>query len=333
VWSTLTIAQAAADEHAIIAMLKPLYRGAWISSGGSKGGMTAIYHRRFYPDDVAGTVAYVAPQSFAIPDPRYAGFIDAVGPADCHAAVRAAVTEMMTNRRSALLQLAVADAATGHHAYTRIAIEPALESAIQDFEWTFWQYFGVNRCSLIPAPTATDQALWSILQLVSPVGFSDDATTARFEAYFYQAYAQLGSPGTVAIRGDTAPTYTQPLAQFTDADYLGSLPVGVAVPTFDPTAMRDIGDWVERSASHIIFAYGEWDPWTGGKFALGGATDALELIQAKGTHGAGLAQLAPADRDAAFAKLAAWTGVTPNLGRMRGVALFDPWPQRHGPAR
>ena len=33
--------------------------------------MTAIYHRRFYPDDVDGTVPYVAPISFGAPDLRY----------------------------------------------------------------------------------------------------------------------------------------------------------------------------------------------------------------------------------------------------------------------
>ena len=57
--------------------------------------------------------------------------------------------------------------------------------------------------------------------------------------------------------------------------------------------------------------YGEWDPWTGGKFDLGQATDSLRLIQASGTHGSSLTRLSDADRDAAFAKLAAWTGVTP----------------------
>ena len=57
----LNIWQAATDHHRIVEALKPLYAGKWISTGASKGGMTSIYHRRFYPGDVDGTVAYVAP--------------------------------------------------------------------------------------------------------------------------------------------------------------------------------------------------------------------------------------------------------------------------------
>jgi len=336
VWSQLTIAQMAADEHAIIELLKPIYRAAWVSSGASKGGMTAVYHHRFYPDDVAGTVAYVAPQSFAIPDPRYASFVDTVGTEACRAAIRAYATELLAHRRDALLQRAQAEAdaqATGGHGYTRIAIGPALESAIEDFEWTFWQYFGIADCDLIPPTTATDDEMWATLDMISPVSFSDDASTARFEAYFYQAQAQLGSPGGASIRGDTPPAYLAPLLLYTDADFTGTLPIGVPPPAFEPEAMRDIDDWVEHQGSHLIFVYGEWDPWTGGRFTLGNASDALELIEAQGTHGARLAGLDAADRDAAFAKLAAWTGVTPTLPSTFAAPSDDPLPLRRGPAR
>src|SRR5258705_13486795 len=55
-WGKLTIKQMAADEHAIIQLLKPIYGATWITAGASKGGMTAVYHRRFFPPDVAGTI-------------------------------------------------------------------------------------------------------------------------------------------------------------------------------------------------------------------------------------------------------------------------------------
>ena len=69
----------AADEHAIVTALKTIYTGPYLSTGASKGGMTAVFYRRFYPDDVVGTVPYVAPLSFAAPDERYAAFLDSVG--------------------------------------------------------------------------------------------------------------------------------------------------------------------------------------------------------------------------------------------------------------
>jgi hypothetical protein len=78
-WSKLTIQQMADDEHAIVSALRTIYTGKALSTGGSKGGMTAIFYRRFFPDDVDGSVPYVAPISYAAPDTRYPPFIDTVG--------------------------------------------------------------------------------------------------------------------------------------------------------------------------------------------------------------------------------------------------------------
>jgi len=51
---------------AIVADLAQVYPdAARVATGGSKGGMTAVFHRRFFPDDVDGTVPYVAPISFS----------------------------------------------------------------------------------------------------------------------------------------------------------------------------------------------------------------------------------------------------------------------------
>lgn len=314
-WTKLTIAQMAADEHHVVELLKPIYGAAWLDTGASKGGMTATYHRRFYPDDVAGTVAYVAPLSHAIPDARYVPQFDTVGGdagASCRAAVKAVALELIQHRRAAMLQRAQDQATAQGYTYTRIAIGPALESAIQDLEWSYWQYSGLASCGSVPvAATATDDELWAFLEQIGGVSFSDDTNTASFEAYFYQAYAQLGSPGTAAVRGDSAPAALAPYLMYGEHDFDGTLPQGTPIPTYDPAPMSDIASWIGQHGSHLIFVYGQWDPWTGGAYPLGGAQDAMEATVADGTHGASLVDLAPADRDAAFAKLAAWTGVTP----------------------
>src|SRR3954468_5999079 len=56
-WSKLDIWQAASDQHRIFKALKKIYSRNWISTGGSKGGMTATYYERFYPRDMDGVVA------------------------------------------------------------------------------------------------------------------------------------------------------------------------------------------------------------------------------------------------------------------------------------
>lgn len=311
-WTKLTIEQMANDQHVIVAALREIYPGPFLSTGGSKGGMTATYHRRFFPDDVDATVPYVAPLSIGAPDARYTTFVDGIGPAACRNALRAAATEMLQNRRAAMEQRA---AAQPDHSYTRIALGPAVEGSIASLEWAFWQYYGVDFCDQVPAPTASDDALFDFLDTVAPVGDNDDAQVAAFEAYYYQAYAQLGFP-------DSNATYLDPFLQYTDADYDKALPTPT-LPAYDGgAAMADISQYIQTEGDRLLFVYGEWDPWTGGQYELGGATDSLKLVQPQGSHGSRINRLAPADREAAYAKLSAWTG----------LALSPPQQKRAGDA-
>lgn len=309
-WTRLTIAQAAADHHRIVALLKPLYRGAWISSGGSKGGMTSVYHRRFYPDDVDGTLAYVAPISFGAPDPRYPAFIDTVGTAGCRDALKAVSIELLANRRGMLEARAAAQLG---HSYTRVALGPAVEAAVDNLAWGFWQYGGVTECPGVPAVSATDSALWAFLEAWSPVAGSDDVRTRQFEAYVFQAEWQLGFP-------QSYDAFLAPYLIYGAADYAGVIPEGVVVPPYDPTVMADIDAWVRADADAITFIYGEFDPYTCGAFALGDNPGLQKLVAPEGTHGSGILDLTTADRARAFAALTAWTGVTPDPSAASGRA-------------
>lgn len=84
-WTKLDIWQAASDQHQITqALKKRLFKGKWLTTGASKGGMTSLFHRRFYPADADGTVAYVAPFDYPAdevqgPTNRYIYFLDHVG--------------------------------------------------------------------------------------------------------------------------------------------------------------------------------------------------------------------------------------------------------------
>ena len=62
----------------------------------------------------------------------------------------------------------------------------------------------------------------------------------------------------------------------------------------------------------MLVVYGQWDPWTGGEFALGGAVDSASCTSSPKARTTPISSTsATSDEAAAFAKLAAWTGVTP----------------------
>jgi hypothetical protein len=78
--------------------------------------------------------------------------------------------------------------------------------------------------------------------------------------------------------------------------------------------MLDIDDWVQFEGNRLLFVYGQWDPWSGGEFRLGDATESALFEVPEGTHGSQLTQLPTAERDASMQMLADWTGVTPQIG-------------------
>src|SRR5207248_2569176 len=94
----LTIWQAAADEHRAVQAFKAIYPGKWLATGGSKGGMTATYFRRFFPDDVDATIPYVAPNE-VVQDGSYNRFLARVGndPA-CRANLKAIQRDTLKRR-------------------------------------------------------------------------------------------------------------------------------------------------------------------------------------------------------------------------------------------
>jgi len=317
-WQHLTIAQSAADHHRISDALHRIYRARWLETGASKGGMTSVYHRRFYPDDVDGTVAYVAPESFGAPDYRYEAHVEQLGPPACRQALRDLQAELLRNRRAMLESRAASEATMRGYTYTRVTLPVAVESAVVSLEWAFWQYVGAGECPSVPPVTATDTTAWNFLRAVSPVSSSNDEDIAEFEAYYYQAEVQLGYPGTMD-------DHLTGLTMYGPTDFEGSYPVGVTRPPWTIDAMNDVDGWVKGMGDSIVFLYGQWDPWSGGMFELGSATDSLRVVAPMAPHGAGIGDLTEGDRTAVLAKLEAWSGVTPDTAQLkRRARLAEP---------
>ncbi|MBI5502808.1 MAG: hypothetical protein HY907_21365 [Deltaproteobacteria bacterium] len=297
-WTKLDIEQAAGDHHRIVEALRPILTGPWVSTGYSKGGMTAVYHRRFHPDDVVGTVAYVAPISFGAPDARYLAFVDAAGEPDCRARLAAV-------QREALLRGDALRARLDPWRFTRLGgVERAFESVVLEVPFTFWQYAGTTYCGSVPVvPGASDDALFSFIDRFVGFDSAGDADMDWFAPYYYQAREQLGFPDVDRESlADLLRTGAPSLEE-------GVLPAGAPVPAYDPAPMADIARWVAEDGARLIFVYGQWDPWTAGAFETGAAVDSFRFVVAGGTHSSQLGDLPAAEQAVAHEALERWTGV------------------------
>ena len=69
-WVYLTMEQAAADHHDIFTVLKKAMPRQWVSTGTSKDGMTSVFYRYFYPNDMDVTTAFCSPLMTSINSPE-----------------------------------------------------------------------------------------------------------------------------------------------------------------------------------------------------------------------------------------------------------------------
>lgn len=305
-WPLLTIEQAAADHHRLVEALKPIYTEAWINFGASKGGMTATYHRRFYPDDVDGTIAYVAPMSFGLQDSRYIPFVEnAGGDPACTQALKDFQREVLSRRTEMLVLL---DQLATNQGLTFTALggpDQSLEQATLEMPFIFWQYFDASFCPDIPTTQSSDDEVFAFLDGIASMAFYADFIIEAFGPYYVQAAAQLGYPALDQSN-------VSDLLLYPNIDINDYLPAGAA-PTYDANAMTDIADWVQNDGSELLFIYGQNDPWSAGEYALGNATDAYTFFVANGNHSSSISQLTSSDQAAAVDALERWTGQSVNL--------------------
>jgi hypothetical protein len=306
-WKKDTIWQAATDEHRIIRALKTIYTGKWISTGASKGGMTAVYHKRFYPHDVDGSVVYVAPNDVNNNDDRaYDKFFQTVGTdPECRAHVKALAREFLKRRPAMLERFKAAAAENGWTFNILRTPDRAFENSVMDYEWGFWQYHLQSDCASLPAVNASDDDIYKTLDDISGLSFYTDQGLAPYIPYYYQAGTQLGWP-TPKFKS------LRPLLRY-ESSYQPRTYVPRDIPMrFDHgVAMRDIDRWVRGHADHMLFLYGQNDPWGSEPFRLGrGSRDSAVYIAPGMNHSGRLIGYLPAAQQTkAKADVLRWAGV------------------------
>jgi hypothetical protein len=302
-WTKLTVRQSAEDFHRITQTLKTLYTGRWVNTGASKGGMTSIYHRRFYPNDVDGTLADVAPLSFTRADPRYTVFLNQVGGAqyaDCRQKIADLQVELLERRNEILPRINGDFNVIGGK-------EIAYEHLVISFPFIFWQtgnpLHPTYGCRGIPARGSSADALAAYALSVSDPDDYSDTQLLIFQPYVYQAAFELGSPGDSVSHLSHLLQYPYNLTQY--------LPPGIDPPYTDAT-MLDMKAWVGSEAERILFIYGELDPWSAGAFReISPNAENFWFLVAGANHGANYQMLGASERAIAEEALSRWLNKAP----------------------
>ncbi|MEU8568865.1 S28 family serine protease [Streptomyces pathocidini] len=317
-WSKLDIWQAASDQHRLFTALKRVYGENWLATGGSKGGMTATYYRRFYPHDMDGTVAYVAPNDVVNDeDSAYDRFFETVSTKECRDALIAIQREALVRREEMTDRYAKWAAENGATFETTGSLDKAYESVVLDLVWAFWQYSSEADCADVPKADAATDALYEFVDAVSGFSFYTDQGLAPYTPYYYQAGTELGAPTLEYAHLDGLLRYP---GYFTPRAYV---PRGIPMK-WKNGVMRDVDRWVQHHSERMLFVYGQNDPWGAEPFRLGkGARDSYVFTAPGANHGAGIAGLTEDQKAKATAEVLEWAGVAPAAVR-EGEAQAEP---------
>ena len=299
-WQYLTIKQAADDVHEIVEKIKKIYSAAWVSSGRSKGGEAAIFHRRFYPDDVDGTVAIVAPLLFSENDQRIEEYLNTVGDAGCRNKIKYFQRNMLINADS------IAALFPGYVSWVNdnygtdftflVSYSDIVKYAAIEYPFEFWSS-PFHDCSSIPSLSATPQDLFDHLMEVMDIFlFYSDYGIDFWRGWYYQAQTEIGDFKFNTEHLDYL------LGDIKDLADLYDFGAGLV---FDPMPMQDINNWVQTEGDKIIFIYGENDPWTIAQFEIS-TLDVLKIINPATKHETSLYDLSPSDKNLIIEKLSDW---------------------------
>lgn len=324
-WSTNTIRQQANDAHRMVEAFKPLFPAKWVSTGISRGGMAAVYHRRFFPNDVDATVPIVAPYNTSRADPAYPAFLSSVGGAEW-ATCRQALLDFQRESlmRSAELQPLMSGS------LTRLTKPIAFEHTVLEVGFAFWQYtrpadpsFG---CTQIPPAGAPAQALYDFIDVHARWDNFTDSAIAEYDAFYVTSTMELGGPAP--YDAPLAPLITQPGSytyddpRYLPPDFTGELDLAI---------QADVTQWVSTASERMLFLRGEFDPWSANSYAPDMSRDNFVLTVPGGNHFVRIGDLPAGDHALAWRTLDRWLGAVAVPSARAHLPEPGEFPEPRGP--
>lgn len=294
-WKYLTAEQDAGDYHYIRSLFGQVYTGKWIATGVSKGGQTATEYKVFYPDDVDVTIPYVAPINYSRLDSRIDNHFKKVGTKVQRKYIKDIQIYLLKNKSTVLPEWQKIANKAGFK-FTTIDDESAYDYSVLEFPFSFWQYTADETKLPDLKATSPEKMAKFLFRIVPPFWYTEGADP--FQASYYQFYTQLGYY-----------EYNEkPFRKYLkNKDYPNSVFVPKIVPVvWDPSYQEKLKKFIAANPQHMIYIYGEADPWGATAAEIKPGSGSLKMVQAGGTHGAQISTLSPDQRKVVYDTLGKW---------------------------
>jgi hypothetical protein len=297
-WKYLTAEQDAADYHAIRLLFSRIYPGKWLATGVSKGGQTATEYKVFYPDDVDATIPYVAPLNYSLLDKRIDKHFRKVGTGECRDHIKEIQMYLLKNK-AVTLPLYESICNQQGYKFKIMDVESAFDYSVLEMPFSFWQY--TADCSVLPdvKNAGTDKIVRFLVRIVNPYWYTE--ATDAFAPANYQFYKQLGyyeydeRPFSKYLKNKDYPN-----SAFVPKD---------ADMTWDNSYIRKLKKFISSNPQHMIYIYGECDPWGATSAKIKPGKGSLKEVMAHGTHGAVISSLSLEQQQEVYKALEEWMGI------------------------
>lgn len=301
-WQYLTVWNSLNDLHEVVTALKKIYPKKWLATGVSKGGMTTIFYRAYFPNDVDVSVPYVAPFNKAPEDGRHEKFLENKVGTPMERACVLDFQKALLRRKADIMPLFRTFCEKNHYQYN-IPLEEVYDYCVLEFSFAFWQW-GKDVHILPDANgSSNEEMLKALVDHSSPDYFQYETSSKSF---FVQAARELGYYGY-----DVRPL--RPYISLKSAkNYLNDvlLPKELQGITFDKSLYRHTRKFLKKEDCKMMFIYGENDPWT-----ASGVNTWLDFSKKKnmklfvdptGSHLSRIRTLTPTQREEAIRILKEW---------------------------
>jgi hypothetical protein len=297
-WQYLKNDQAIEDYHQLVTKLKKLYTGKWISTGISKGGETVLIYRYKYPGDMDMEVPYVAPLINGQEDPRTVEHYNTVGTDACRTKILRFQRHVLDKREA--VQYEIKNYAKKKKMeFTIVPVEEAIEYAVMEFPFSFWQWGG--KCDEIPRDQATGKEMFDYLNKIVGIGFYSDKTYYDLLPSYYQHMTELGYYGF-----DTTPVKDM-LRYAKNPTNKRFAPKDVDL-TYNPEYIKEVRNYVENKGDRILYIYGGYDTWGACAPNPKPDVDAVKMVLKGGSHKTRIKDFGAADRQLIYSTIQRWLG-------------------------
>lgn len=296
-WEYLSIEQAIEDYHLIVRKLKKLYKGKWISTGISKGGTTTLAYKSVYPNDVDVAIPYVAPMNNTQEDIRTVNhYNNQVGTSECRDRVISFQRTLLKRREE--LEKEFENFANSHKLiFNEVPVSEALEYAVLEFPFSFWQWDG--SCDQIPSEASSAKELFDFMNKSVGVSVYSDAGYQELLPSFYEHERQLGYYG---FNFEPVKDLLRIVKSTSNKRFA---PKNVVLD-YDPTFMNKARSIIENTSEKIIYIYGGLDTWFSCAPNPKTNLNILKMVLPTGTHATRVTNFSEADQKKIINTLNDW---------------------------